>query len=52
MRGVCAELTLCGGETYAKVSNIGLQIYCVTAAPRGHSGALLSRPRNDGVELE
>jgi len=33
MRGVCAELTLCGGETYAKVSNIGLQIYCVTAAP-------------------
>jgi hypothetical protein len=51
MRGVCAELTLCGGDL-AKVSNIGLQIYCVTAAPRGHSGALLSRPRNDGVELE
>jgi hypothetical protein len=51
MRGVCAELTLCGGETYAKVSNIGLQIYCVTAAPRRHSTGLSHLAPTTGLRV-
>jgi hypothetical protein len=45
MRGVCAELTLCGGETYAKVSNIGLQMTLRHSRPsRSFRGATLAAP--------